>query len=63
MRHSKETLSQAARSALTKISRIGGDGGLIALDRRGNIAMPFNSGGMLRACIHADGRRVVKIYR
>jgi len=25
--------------------------------------MPFNSGGMLRACIHADGRRVVKIYR
>jgi len=63
MQHLKETLSQAARSALTKISRIGGDGGLIALDRRGNIAMPFNSGGMLRACIHADGRRVVKIYR
>jgi beta-aspartyl-peptidase (threonine type) len=63
MQHLKETLPQAARSALTKISRIGGDGGLIALDRRGNSAMPFNSGGMLRACIHADGRRVVKIYR
>jgi len=63
MQHLKETLSQAALSALKKISRIGGDGGLIALDRRGNLAMPFNSEGMLRACIHADGRRVVKIYR
>ena len=63
MQHLNETLPRAARSALTKISRIGGDGGLIALDRRGNIAMPFNSEGMLRACVHADGPRLVKIYR
>jgi L-asparaginase / beta-aspartyl-peptidase len=63
MQHLKETLPRAARSALRKISRIGGDGGLIAVDRTGKIAMPFNSDGLLRACIDADGRRVIKIYR
>jgi len=48
---------------LKQVSRIGGDGGLVALDRRGNIAMPFNSEAMFRACVGADGRRLVKIYR
>jgi len=63
MRHRGEDVVQASKAALKSLARIKGDGGLIALDRLGNIAMPFNSGGMLRACIHADGRRVVKIYR
>jgi len=58
-----ETLIQASRTALKAVARIGGDGGLVALDRRGNIAMPFTSGGMFRACVRADGRRLVKIYR
>jgi beta-aspartyl-peptidase (threonine type) len=44
-----ETLGKAARAALRKVSRIGGDGGLVAIDRQGRIAMPFNSEGMLRA--------------
>ena len=35
----------------------------IALDRRGNIAMPFTTEGMLRAAIGADGRRRLAIYR
>jgi L-asparaginase / beta-aspartyl-peptidase len=63
MRYLDETLAKAARAALKKVALIGGDGGLVALDRRGNIAMPFNSEGMLRACVGADGRRVIKIYR
>lgn len=63
MRHAGEDLNRASRAALKMLTRIKGDGGLIALDRRGNIAMPFNSEGMLRACVHADGRRVVKVYR
>ena len=63
MRHLNEPLQKAARSALRQVQRIGGDGGLVAVDRRGNIAMPFNSAGMFRACIGVDGRRLVKIYR
>ena len=63
MHHRHESLVQASRAALKSLARVKGDGGLIALDRRGNIAMPFNSEGMLRACVRADGRRVVKIYR
>ena len=63
MRHRNESLIQASKAALKSLTRVKGDGGLIALDRKGNIAMPFNSEGMLRACVRADGRRVVKIYR
>ena len=63
IQHLKEPLLKAARAALAKVHRIGGDGGLIAVDRRGNIAMPFNSKGMFRACVDADGRRIVAIYR
>ncbi len=37
-------------------------GGLIALDRDGNIAMPFNTPGMYRGYIDAGGKLVVKIY-
>jgi len=63
MRHRDESLVQASGAALKSLTRVKADGGLIALDRRGNIAMPFSSEGMLRACVHADGRRLVKIYR
>ena len=63
MRHKGDDVVRASKAALRMLAGIKGDGGLIAVDRQGNLAMPFNSGGMLRACVHADGRRVVKIYR
>jgi len=63
LRYGGETLSKAARAALRAVQRVGGDGGVIALDREGGIAMPFNSEGMFRACVRPDGRRVVAIYR
>ena len=44
------------------IPRSGGDGGVIAIDAQGNIAMPFNTEGMYRASIGTDGRRTVAIY-
>ena len=62
MRLRGEPLARAAAAALAQIARLGADGGLIAVDRRGNIAMPFNSEGMFRACIGRDGARVVAIY-
>jgi isoaspartyl peptidase/L-asparaginase-like protein (Ntn-hydrolase superfamily) len=62
MRLRGEPLQRAARAALALVARLGGEGGLIAVDRRGNIAMPFNSEGMFRACITPRGRRAA-IYR
>lgn len=44
------------------IPKAGGDGGIIALDAAGHIAMPFNTEGMYRAAIGTDGRRTVAIY-
>lgn len=46
-----------------KLVKIGGEGGLIALDKHGNIEMPFNSEGMYRACKTSDGRNEVLIYK
>ena len=55
----QRSASLAARGArrFENVANLGGDGGLIALDRRGNVAMPFNSQGMFRACIDRHGRR------
>jgi beta-aspartyl-peptidase (threonine type) len=60
--YAKVSLAAAARAALRSVAAIGGDGGLIAVDRRGNIAMPFNSEGMFRASIDAAGRKTVAIF-
>jgi L-asparaginase / beta-aspartyl-peptidase len=45
-----------------KLVKIGGEGGLIAIDKHGNIEMPFNSQGMYRACRGSTGTHEVKIY-
>jgi L-asparaginase / beta-aspartyl-peptidase len=63
MRYLKEPLEKAADAAIANLSSLQGDGGLVAIDRGGNIAMPFNSEGMYRAAIDAKGRRMVRIYR
>jgi beta-aspartyl-peptidase (threonine type) len=62
MRYRAEPLASAAAAALDKVRQLKGDGGLIAVDRRGNIAMPFNSQGMYRASVDRHGRRRIAIY-
>jgi beta-aspartyl-peptidase (threonine type) len=63
MRYAGKTVERAAADSLEKVAKIGGTGGLIALDRRGNFAMPFNTSGMYRGWIGADGQPHVLIYR
>jgi beta-aspartyl-peptidase (threonine type) len=46
-----------------KLQKLGGDGGIIGLDKFGNIAISFNSEGMYRAYIDASGKPVVQIYK
>ncbi len=48
---------------MKKLVDRGGEGGVIALDRNGNFAMPFNSEGMYRGYIKADGTSEVLIYK
>ncbi len=46
-----------------KLVKIGGEGGLVAVDKAGNIEMPFNSEGMYRACKSSNGAPLVLIYK
>ena len=58
-----DSLEAAADEVINKIvPAAGGDGGAIALDRDGNIAMPFNSGSMFRGWIKPDGTRGTAIH-
>ncbi|SKB62901.1 isoaspartyl peptidase/L-asparaginase family protein [Daejeonella lutea] len=56
-------VAEASKMVLDKMAKLGGDGGLIALDKKGNIAMPFNTEGMYRGTITADGKIDVQIYK
>ena len=57
-------LEQATSKVIDqKIPELGGDGGVIAMDRQGNISMRFNTPGMYRAQIDTDGALKVGIYK
>lgn len=45
-----------------RLVKIGGEGGIIAIDKHGNIELNFNSEGMYRACANSDGLYQVAIY-
>ncbi|MRS13809.1 beta-aspartyl-peptidase [Enterobacteriaceae bacterium RIT691] len=51
------------RVVIEKLPALGGSGGLIAVDREGNMVMPFNSEGMYRAYAYAGDTPTVGIYR
>tara|TARA_B110000902_G_scaffold216179_1_gene248914 strand:- start:3507 stop:4436 length:930 start_codon:yes stop_codon:yes gene_type:complete len=62
--HKEMSLVAAANEVINKrIIEIGGDGGLIAVDAKGNIAMPFNTEGMYRACKSSNGEEEISIYK
>lgn len=56
-------LEEAAQTALDVVKKLGGTGGLIAIDKNGDIALPFNTNGMYRGHVGSDGQFVVEIYR
>ena len=56
-------VEKAAQTALDKAGKLGGTGGLIALDKDGNFTMPFNTSGMYRGQVDAAGKISVEIYR
>jgi beta-aspartyl-peptidase (threonine type) len=64
MEYKNLSLKDAADEVvMKKLVKIKGEGGIIALDRNGNVAMPFNSEGMYRGFVKADGKIEVAIYK
>lgn len=56
-------LQEAAQTALDEARKIGGGGGLIAIDKNGEIALPFNTKGMYRGYVDPNGKFVVEIHK
>lgn len=63
MEYKGSSLEDAAREVIhDKVGGLGGDGGIVAIDKDGNIAMEFNTAGMYRAHMNANGDLVIGIY-
>ncbi len=63
MKYGGKSLSEAAELVLAGVGKLGGGGGLVAIDRRGNFATPFNTSGMYRGWVGPDGKPQVRIYK
>lgn len=62
IRYGGQSLGQAAQGALDDMAHQGGDGGLIAVDRFGEVTCPFTSQAMKRGICRADGSFRVAIF-
>jgi len=64
MEYKGTSLEKAANEVIMKkLVELGGTGGVISVDKEGNIAMPFNTAGMFRGYVKADGETEVVIYK
>ncbi len=62
MKYQGANLHEASNAAVEFLREFGGEGGLIAVDNQGNVALPFNSDGMYRGWITEYGEFNVRIY-
>ena len=63
MKYKKLSLKNAAKETIDHLTEIGGEGGVIAVDSKGNVVLPFNSEGMYRGFIQTEGSACIEIYR
>jgi beta-aspartyl-peptidase (threonine type) len=64
MLYKNVSLQEAAEDVvMNKLTELGGDGGVVALDKDGNISMVFNTPGMFRASIDKDRKKTVMIFK
>ncbi len=64
MKYKGLTLDEACEQVVgVTLREMGGEGGLVAVDHSGNIALPFNSEGMYRAWVTSASAAQVAIYR
>jgi beta-aspartyl-peptidase (threonine type) len=63
MEYKGMSLKDAAQAVLDKVAKLGGTGGLVAIDGDGNVTLPFNTSGMYRGYVDSNGKFVVEIYK
>ncbi len=63
MEYKGVSLEEAAVEVIqNKVPELGGNGGIVAIDKDGNVSMEFNTAGMYRAHMNAEGVLVIGIY-
>jgi beta-aspartyl-peptidase (threonine type) len=62
MEYENLSVGKAARKVISKLSDLGGEGGVIAMDSHGNISMPFNTAGMYRGFRKSNSPAKILIY-
>ncbi|MBS1796219.1 MAG: isoaspartyl peptidase/L-asparaginase [Acidobacteria bacterium] len=63
MKYKGLSLEDAAAEAIDNLTKIGGEGGFIAVDGQGRVVLPFNSEGMYRGFVDEAGEPVIEIYK
>ncbi|MDO5654731.1 MAG: isoaspartyl peptidase/L-asparaginase [Flavobacteriaceae bacterium] len=60
IKYSKTSLSEAVKNTLASIKELGGNGGMIALDKNGEMTAQYNTQGMFRAAITENGKILIE---
>jgi beta-aspartyl-peptidase (threonine type) len=63
MEYRHKTVQEASIAVIDKIGKLGGTGGMIAIDKSGNTSLPFNTSGMYRGYVDPNGKFVTEIYK
>ncbi|SDS50398.1 beta-aspartyl-peptidase (threonine type) [Polaribacter sp. KT25b] len=64
MEYQQKTLKEATKDVIqNKLTKLGGTGGVVALDKNGNMSFEFNTAGMYRASMDDKGNLILKIYK
>jgi beta-aspartyl-peptidase (threonine type) len=63
MEYKNLSVGDACKTEIHKLTELKGTGGVIALDKNGNIAMEFNTSGMFRGFVKSSGEKEVAIFK
>lgn len=63
MEYKNLSVTEACAEEIKKLSELNGTGGVIALDKNGNIAMEFNTSGMFRGFVKSSGEKEIAIFK
>lgn len=63
MEYRQMDIQKASQAEVQKLTQLGGTGGVIGLDKQGNVAMEFNTSGMYRGFIKSNGEKYTGIFK